>query len=309
MEIDNHTRGAREFLFMIWFKFNPSELLRKWPKRSLDDFGTYCTIYMLAWDNQGLPNNLQKISDLSGLPLAKIEAVWDIFKSHCVENLGLLLPVEMAQGVESYRAKIELAKRGGKASAERRFTEDKGVISTDASTPASTSTSTDASTDLDLDLELKNKSNTTEEKKEKTLMSSSQSRTVTVPSFSTSIVSVKEIFSHWQNQLKHPKAKLTGSRIKKIQLRLREGYTVEQIKTAIDGCAASPFHRGENDRNEIYDDIELICRDGVKLEKFIAIAERGTPAANQTYEEQMAVIKAAFFAKHSAANQAQGVSK
>jgi len=80
---------------------------------------------------------------------------------------------------------------------------------------------------------------------------------------------VKEVFTYWQNTLGHPTAKLTDERKRKIEARLREKYTVEQIKQAIDGCAASPFHRGENDKGQVFDDVELICRTGSKLEGFI----------------------------------------
>lgn len=99
--------------------------------------------------------------------------------------------------------------------------------------------------------------------------------------------SVKEVFAYWQSRLDHPGAKLTAERKRKIVNRLEDGYTLEQIKTAIDGCASSPFHRGDNDRHQRYDDIELICRNGTKLESFIQMtvpiststAPRSTPEA------------------------------
>lgn len=81
---------------------------------------------------------------------------------------------------------------------------------------------------------------------------------------------VQEVFAYWQTRLNHPQAHLTDKRRKLIQARLKEKYTVEQIKLAIDGCASSPFHMGQNDRQTVYDDIELICRDGGKLEGFIS---------------------------------------
>lgn len=100
---------------------------------------------------------------------------------------------------------------------------------------------------------------------------------------------VQEVFSYWQSRLNHPTAHLTDKRRKLIQARLKEKYTVEEIKQAIDGCASSPFHMGQNDRGTVYDDIELICRDGGKLEGFIAKAKpsngtlsRFTPNAQKT---------------------------
>ena len=90
---------------------------------------------------------------------------------------------------------------------------------------------------------------------------------------------VKSIFEYWQIQLSHPRAKLTYDRRRRIVDRLRDGYSVEEIKQAIDGWPASPFHRGENPGGVIYDDIELICRNGSKLEKFMALSPKATNEA------------------------------
>jgi hypothetical protein len=80
---------------------------------------------------------------------------------------------------------------------------------------------------------------------------------------------VLEVFSYWQQALDKPKALLTSERERAIQARLREGYSPDTIKQAIDGCRASPFHRGQNDRGQPYDDLTLICRSGSKLESFV----------------------------------------
>lgn len=77
---------------------------------------------------------------------------------------------------------------------------------------------------------------------------------------------VAELFEYWQDQCDHPQAKLTPDRRRKIGARLREGYTPEQIRQAIDGAARAAF---VNDDGKKFDDIELICRTGAKLELFI----------------------------------------
>lgn len=91
---------------------------------------------------------------------------------------------------------------------------------------------------------------------------------------------IDEVFSYWQSRLNHPQAKLTPKRQRNINNRLKDSYTVDQIKTAIDGCAMSPFHQGLNDTQTVYDDIELICRDGEKIEKFIGIYETHKAGGN-----------------------------
>lgn len=83
---------------------------------------------------------------------------------------------------------------------------------------------------------------------------------------------VSTVFAYWLDTMgKNGSTKLTGDRRRKIEARLREGYTVDRIKRAVDGCAGSAFHRGENDGRRKHDDIELICRTGSKLEQFEAM--------------------------------------
>lgn len=101
--------------------------------------------------------------------------------------------------------------------------------------------------------------------------------------------SVDEIFTYWQSRCDHPGAKLTAERKTKIIGRLKDGYSVDQIKTAIDGCASSRFHRGENENGKRYDDIELICRNGSKLENFISI--KASPVAGGKSSSTPAVVE------------------
>ena len=77
---------------------------------------------------------------------------------------------------------------------------------------------------------------------------------------------VRELFDYWRAQCEHPNARLSADRRGKIQARLSEGYTEEQIRRAIDGAARRAFVNGDGRR---FDDIELICRHGAKLESFI----------------------------------------
>lgn len=92
---------------------------------------------------------------------------------------------------------------------------------------------------------------------------------------------VREIFEYWQRTMDHPQSKLIATRERAIAARLREGYTVDQVKAAIDGCRRSPFHQGQNDVGAVYDDLTLICRNGAKLEQFIALNKR---PKNRTFD-------------------------
>jgi hypothetical protein len=76
------------------------------------------------------------------------------------------------------------------------------------------------------------------------------------------------LFEFWRTECgKGATTKATPDRIRKVKARLREGYTEAQIRTAIRGASAEAY---EDERGHRYDDLELICRSGTKLEAFIA---------------------------------------
>lgn len=90
--------------------------------------------------------------------------------------------------------------------------------------------------------------------------------------------SIKFVFEHWKTAMGKPLAKLTEDRKSKIKARLEDGYSVETIIRAIDGCAASDFHMGRQAGSTAqYCDFDLICRNGSKLEQFAAMPLRAEP--------------------------------
>jgi len=95
--------------------------------------------------------------------------------------------------------------------------------------------------------------------------------TLVPPPDSSKTDSVREVFEHWQRVMSKPRSKLTDDRRRKISARLKD-YTVADLMKAIDGCARSPWHLGENDARREYNDLELICRSGAKVEQFMEMA-------------------------------------
>jgi hypothetical protein len=89
---------------------------------------------------------------------------------------------------------------------------------------------------------------------------------------------IQTIFDYWKSVMgKDGKSKLTQKRKSKIKARLKDGFEPREICEAINGCAKSPHHMGQNDTGAIYDDLELICRDDSKVKMFLSI--------NQKYEQ------------------------
>ena len=80
---------------------------------------------------------------------------------------------------------------------------------------------------------------------------------------------IKIVFEYWKDIMKHPGALLSPERSKKIKARLNEGFKVEQCLEAIEGCAGSSYHMGENDTGTRYDSIDLIFRNTSKTEDFM----------------------------------------
>jgi hypothetical protein len=89
---------------------------------------------------------------------------------------------------------------------------------------------------------------------------------------------VARVFIYWQTKLEHPGAKLDASRKRKILSRLND-FTEQELMLAVDGCASSAWHMGDNDNGKRYDAIDLIFRNAAKVEEFVALG-RDAQAAN-----------------------------
>lgn len=85
---------------------------------------------------------------------------------------------------------------------------------------------------------------------------------------------LREVFDFWKELMGHDRAQLGEKRRRSIQKALRMGYSVEDLQLAIVGCKVSGFHQGQNDRDTVYDDIELVCRDEIHIDKFIRLGEQ-----------------------------------
>lgn len=91
---------------------------------------------------------------------------------------------------------------------------------------------------------------------------------------------IQEIFEFWKTTLcKSDQTVLSDKRRAKINARLKEGYTIDQIKQGIIGCSKSNYHI-ENKHT----DIELICREAGKLDRFI---EMTNPTGQQSSQPQI----------------------
>ncbi len=95
---------------------------------------------------------------------------------------------------------------------------------------------------------------------------------------------VRRVFEHWRTKLGHERAVLDDKRRRKIIAALKS-HGLETALRAIDGCAASDFHMGRDERSggKRFDDLELILRNASKIESFAALAPKApAPQAKGT---------------------------
>lgn len=117
---------------------------------------------------------------------------------------------------------------------------------------------------------------------------------------------VLEVFAHYRTHhaRAHPKPLSSSKEWRAIKARLAEGYTVDDLKRAIDGMHQSPFHQGENDRGRRYDSLELAMRDGSKVRQFLELAEQhanGPPPVLTERERRTVRAAQSWVERHRAA--------
>lgn len=82
------------------------------------------------------------------------------------------------------------------------------------------------------------------------------------------------VFEFWKAILGHERAQLGPTRRRTIRAALEMGYSVDDLRLAIVGCKWSDFHQGANQSKQVYDDVELICRNETYIDKFLIVGQR-----------------------------------
>jgi len=90
------------------------------------------------------------------------------------------------------------------------------------------------------------------------------------------------VFDHWVKAMgKSANTKFlpTTQRYKKVLARFKDGFSVDQLCRAVDGCKLTPHNMGQNDRQALFNDLELICRTVENVERFIEATAGPAPGA------------------------------
>ena len=80
---------------------------------------------------------------------------------------------------------------------------------------------------------------------------------------------VKKVIDHYRTH--HPRFRGGEKEKRLISARLKDGYSVQELIEAIDGCHLSKYHSGDNDRANKYQSLELIVRDSKHVTQFLEI--------------------------------------
>jgi len=81
---------------------------------------------------------------------------------------------------------------------------------------------------------------------------------------------VNAVIAHYKTY--HPRARPGTKEKELIAARFRDGYSVDDLTQAIDGCHKSAFHCGDNDRGAKYQSLSLIVRDSAHVLNFIELS-------------------------------------
>lgn len=84
---------------------------------------------------------------------------------------------------------------------------------------------------------------------------------------------VEKVFDHWRETWKHPQSKLDSKRRRIISAALKL-YSSEDLCRSISGYLNSSHHTGKNDRNTVYDSIELFLRDANHIDSGLKFYEQ-----------------------------------
>jgi len=258
-------------------------LCGKWP-----DIGLWPIILSLC-DRGGLVDVTPAyLSGITGLPVAEITACMERFcapdpGSRSREKNGArlrLIDPDRAWGwvvvnKEKYREKARLMSRDAQRTESGVDAERKRKERVPRSPPKSPA--------LPL-------SESESESETKTNTKTDQIKTYVEPRRSTG---VDAIFDHWRQVWNHPKSQLDGKRRKAILAALKLGYTADDLCESITGYLQSPHHRGENDRQTVYDSIDLLLRDASHIDAGLAFA-RGPPSQTSALARHNVSVLAAW---------------
>lgn len=88
---------------------------------------------------------------------------------------------------------------------------------------------------------------------------------------------VETVFDHWRQVMDSPRSILDRKRAGLIRQALKLGYTVDDLRAAINGCRMTPHNMGVNERGTRFNGLDLILRNADNIDRFMGTARAGGP--------------------------------
>lgn len=97
---------------------------------------------------------------------------------------------------------------------------------------------------------------------------------------------ILELIDYWRKATGHERSKASKDRVDLIKARLKDGYSFDQIRLAVDGLAAFPYVRdgrrvASGKPSERFDQLKHALKGGQELERFAVLGYQ----ANQQKEK------------------------
>lgn len=91
---------------------------------------------------------------------------------------------------------------------------------------------------------------------------------------------VEAVLEHWASQPFHGcRPKFTPARYERVRARLAEGFTVDELKAALDGANLDDWLMGREDRSKkVFKDLETHLRDAAQVERLRDLAHATQPS-------------------------------
>ena len=233
---------------MFYFKFHIGDYRRETSHLTLLEHGVYMTLMSTYYTNEHpLPADEKQLFRLAGARTdeekeAVINVVNEFFKQMGSEWVHSRIDFELKKYQSRAETNRENGKKGGKNNGKSKNKANNTPIADNFEQMGSQSGSKHEATD-------------------------EQTDPLTNKPINPLTHNINIVFNFWKEVFsKSDRTVLKGKRETSISGRLKEGYTVDEIKQAILNVSVSEYHITGG-----HTDIELICRNQINLDKYIAM--------------------------------------
>tara|TARA_R110002073_G_scaffold614_4_gene4905 strand:+ start:1212 stop:2027 length:816 start_codon:yes stop_codon:yes gene_type:complete len=249
---------------MHYYKRNIGDYHKKAGRLSILQHGAYTLLIDACYDREVFPTMEDAIDWVWASSEAEVDAVKFVLKKFFIEDGGVYIQSRIQEDLDKYHANALTNKRIA-IEREKKKKQTKGKV---------------GSTKREQTVNEKVNSSNEAPPNQEPLTKNQEPLTKNQLSNTSAKANndILEVFNYWKEVMKKNNSSiLNAKRTKALKDRFKEGYTVEQIKMAIVGCSMTPHNMGQNNNGKKYDDLELICRDGVQVERFANNAQQQAP--------------------------------